>query len=314
MGIQSVIIDTDVGTDDAMALLIFLLGEKLGLIKILGILATNGNTTTDNVIRNTARILNLLGISHIPIFKGIEEPLINKTQSEKDIDVHFHGVDGFGDLNHSDEPNLTELVKEGNGIIEISKIIERNPDSIDVICLGPLTSIAIMFKMYKNLRIKSLVVMGGSFQGVGNITSAAEYNFHSDPEAAKIVFETVKCSILLLPWEPCLNPNISMDWRLDLKSPSGNAVWSLLTEVERKIYAKEKYWLPCDAFLAACYLFPHRMIEESFLTSLVVETQGRNTRGQTVIDHRNKDEPRNVKVITKFHREEFQKIVYEAIK
>lgn len=314
MGIQSVIIDTDVGTDDAMALLIFLLGEKLGLIRILGILTTNGNTTVENVVRNTARIFNLLGISHIPIFKGISEPLINKTQSEKDIDVHFHGVDGFGDLNHSEEPNLIELVKEGNGIVEISKIIENNPDKIDVICLGPLTSIAIMLKMYKDLKIKSLAIMGGNFQGIGNITSAAEYNFHCDPEAARIVFETVKCSILLLPWEPCLNPNIPMDWRLNLKSPSDNAVWLLLTEVEKKVYAEEKYWLPCDSFLAACYLFPERMIVESFPTTLTIETSGQNTRGQTVIGHKNKHRRQNVQVISKFCKEEFQKIVYESIK
>lgn len=109
----------------------------------------------------------------------------------------------------------------------------QRPHEVSLICIGPLTNLALALKTYDGLRdnMKEVYLMGGnssgeydlptrsfkitndcvvSFTGIGNISSCAEYNFYLDPEAAHIVLETAKCPITILPWEPCLGENIKI--------------------------------------------------------------------------------------------------------
>lgn len=109
--------------------------------------------------------------------------------------------------------------------------IFQRPHEISLVCIGPLTNLALAFKTYDDIRdkIKEVYVMGGnyngefqchswpeaaslwfffSFAGVGNISSSAEYNFYTDPEAAYIVLESAKCPITIVPWEACLKESV----------------------------------------------------------------------------------------------------------
>ncbi|KAJ8971881.1 hypothetical protein NQ314_000494 [Rhamnusium bicolor] len=248
--IKRAIIDLDMGTDDYLALLILLHAEKIGELKIEAIVCSMGNTTVQNVVRNVVRLLEIVGRTDvsmlpIPIYKGVEKQFILPKQSiEK-----FHGEDGFGDLHHDKEPDVS-IIRDTPAAIAIHDIIIKEPNQISIICVGPLTNLALAIKLYSELVsiIKEVWIMGGNHTAVGNVTSAAEYNFYVDPEAAYIVLECLKCPIFILPWEPCLLPEITFEWRYNTLGDKTPAL-HLLTLAEKKIYYNNyKFWLPCDAF------------------------------------------------------------------
>ena len=86
----------------------------------------------------------------------------------------------------------------------------KNPKKVTLLCLGPLTNLALALKTYTEIQgnIKEVFVMGGNVSGCGNATRCAEYNFYADPESAHIVLESAKCPVTIVPWEPCMQENI----------------------------------------------------------------------------------------------------------
>lgn len=141
----------------------------------------------------------------IPVYKGASKQFIPLTHEIS----HYHGNDGFGDLHHETVPNLGTI--QGPAASKIGELILNNPGQISLICVAPLTNLALALRLYDKLgeSIKDLWIMGGNYTAVGNITSSAEFNFYIDPEAAHIVLDTVKKPIYILPWETCLYPNIT---------------------------------------------------------------------------------------------------------
>lgn len=201
----SIIVDVDVGCDDAWALFVLIKAMENGLCRILAITCTNGNTSVDNVAKNVIRVLTAVGFEHkIPVYKGAVKELL----STKMLD-QFHGVDGLSDLEWDTEPDLT-LIKEDHAVNKMYQLVKENPKEISIIALGPLTNVALALRMYSDMgeNIKDVFIMGGNNMGVGNTTKAAEFNFYLDPEAASIVLSTVKCPVTILPWEACLEESI----------------------------------------------------------------------------------------------------------
>lgn len=101
------------------------------------------------------------------------------------------------------------LIQEKHAVTAINDIITNNPNVITIISVGPLTNLALAYKMYPEItsQIKEIFIMGGNHLGVGNMTRAAEFNFHADPESAHIVLDKSKCMVTILPWEACLEKN-----------------------------------------------------------------------------------------------------------
>lgn len=101
------------------------------------------------------------------------------------------------------------LIQEKHAVTAIYDIVTNNPDLITIISVGPLTNLALAYKMYPGIssQIKDIFIMGGNHLGVGNMTKTAEFNFHADPESAHIVLDNSKCMITILPWEACLEKN-----------------------------------------------------------------------------------------------------------
>lgn len=153
--------------------------------------------------------------------------------------------------------------------------------------------------------------MGGSHLGVGNVSSCAEFNFWSDPEAANIVLAESKCEIYIFPWEPCLEAGLAMpfsDWRIKELASNDNLFTNLLDPIEIKAYINIlPHWTPCDNFLACCFIVP-KMIKKVNKRHVTVELAGVHTRGQMVIDHINKNEP-NAFVIEQIDIELFKKFM-----
>lgn len=202
-----VIVDVDVGCDDAWALFVLLKAMDFDLVNILAITCVNGNTTVDNVARNVIRVLETVGKERqVPVYKGSRKELV----STKMLD-QFHGNDGLSDLTWDSEPDVS-LIRPEHAVNQMYELVKENPGQVSIICLGPLTNLAIALRMYDDMKelIKEVYMMGGNNLGVGNTTKAAEFNFYLDSEAVSIVLDTLTCPITILPWEACLERSIAI--------------------------------------------------------------------------------------------------------
>lgn len=202
-----VIVDVDVGCDDAWALLILLKAMDYDLCHVLAITCATGNTSVDNVAKNVLRVLETVGKEKlIPVYKGAVSGLISTKMREQ-----FHGEDGFSDLQWPTEPDVS-LIRPEHAVNKMHELVMARPKEVSIICLGPLTNLAIGLRMYPGMvdNIKDVYVMGGNHLGVGNTTKAAEFNFYLDSEAVSVVLDTLKCPIMILPWEACLEKSISI--------------------------------------------------------------------------------------------------------
>lgn len=178
---EKIIIDTDPGVDDAIAILLALSAkEKLDVVALTTV---NGNVGVDQVTKNAFKILDIAGRQDIPVYKGNEKPL----QRENDHCEEFHGDDGLGNLAMKDSKRVPEAESAVDFLI---RKVREEKGEITLVPIGPLTNIAEAIQrdaeFVKN--VKEVVIMGGAEHG-GNMSPHAEFNFWMDPEAAKIVFQ-----------------------------------------------------------------------------------------------------------------------------
>ncbi|XP_023026570.1 nucleoside hydrolase [Leptinotarsa decemlineata] len=300
---RRIIVDLDVGTDDYLALLMLLNAERNNELKIEGIVCSMGNTIVENVVNNVVRLLQIVDRTDIPVYKGPKyQFILPQTEIEG-----FHGKDGFGDLKLDEKLDLS-IVRPEPAAVGIHEIISNNPRQISLICMAPLTNLALTIKLYDDVveKIKDVWIMGGNCTGVGNISCAAEYNFYVDPEAAYIVLECMKCPIFILPWETCLQPRISWEWR-QTELGTSTPELALLLKAEENVYPPSRFdrWFPCDAILTFCYLNPDKYITKKSMHHATIELHGSKTRGQVVLNHMNNNTP-NVTIIGSFDEELFK--------
>lgn len=176
---MDVLIDTDPGIDDALALILALRSPELD---VKGITVVHGNVPLAQGTTNALRVLELLGRTDVPVAPGAAAPLLRPARDARAV----HGEDGLG--------GALPGVPRGHPIDEygpafLTRIVEAAARPITVITLGPLTNLAIALLASPRLheRIERLYVMGGAVRAEGNTIPGAEYNIHSDPEAAAIV-------------------------------------------------------------------------------------------------------------------------------
>lgn len=167
--------------------------------------------------------------------------------------------------------------------------------------------------MYPDIskKIRHLYVMGGNIHGVGNVTRCAEFNFWFDVEAASIVLSEAECPLYILPWEPCVKASQEMPhqgFRFGTMNSFGNDITALMDVIEKDLHYFNKF-IPCDAFLVACYAFP-QMIKKIKHRNVEIELNGTITRGQMVIDYELQEKKaKNAFVIEEFDVEFFKKIM-----
>lgn len=178
---RAVVVDTDPGIDDAVAILLALRSPELD---IRGITTVAGNIGGATTTRNAGRILALAGRSDIPVIAGASAPL-----SRKGLDtVDIHGGDGLGGVAF---PEPLAAPRDGDAINWMAELLDAEPSgSIDILALGPLTNIARLLCDHPDAarRIGRVVAMGGAIHERGNIGPRSEFNMAADPEAAAIVF------------------------------------------------------------------------------------------------------------------------------
>jgi len=195
---RKVIIDTDPGHDDAMAIM---LAIKSNALDVLALTTVCGNSTIENTTRNARYILNLLGRNDIPVYSGMEKPFKRDL-----IQAIVHGKSGLDGIDPQNEPKLT-----GNAVEKIIESVKANPNEVTLITLGPLTNIASAMQKNPSVmkKVKEIVSMGGAIRVPGNKNRVAEFNFFVDPEAAKILFDfPVKKA--LIPLDVCNKLRLSI--------------------------------------------------------------------------------------------------------
>jgi purine nucleosidase len=184
---KPVIFDTDIGIDDAMALLFAHYSEG---ISIRAITTKYGNASVEDTTRNALQVKEMFAIS-APVYQGASAPL--STRLGKGYPSHVHGKNGLGDVQF-DEPQVqAETWTAAQALVEISKESEGRGEKISIIAVGGLTNIAAAIALDPAFpsRVGELIVMGGAFgynQHSGNVSPVAEANIASDPLAADIVF------------------------------------------------------------------------------------------------------------------------------
>ncbi len=187
---RRVIIDTDPGIDDALALMLALRSPAL---RIEAITTVAGNLPLDHCVTNVFQILRAAGVeSPPPVARGCALPL----RREPVTASHVHGADGLGDISAIREPDGSprypapdEPAVSTHAADLIAELAAGGPGEITVVALGPLTNIATALERAPEAmgKLAELIVMGGSLNGVGNVTPVAEFNFFADPDAAQTV-------------------------------------------------------------------------------------------------------------------------------
>lgn len=178
---RRVIIDTDPGTDDALAIFLALNSPEL---KVEALTPVAGNVPLELTLPNALRLLEVAGRTEIPVAKGADRPLVRRLITA----TYAHGENGLGGI-QLPEPK-TKPVSE-TAVQLIRRVVRESPGQVGIIAIGPLTNIATAFREDPELPrlIANLTIMGGSLSG-GNVSPAAEFNIYVDPEAAQLVFRS----------------------------------------------------------------------------------------------------------------------------
>lgn len=175
------IIDTDPGIDDAMAILAALHSPEL---EVLGLTTVFGNTEVDLCALNALRLVELEGNDHIPVTKGCGQPLVHEINA---FSAGVHGKDGFG---NTFLPLPHGKLDPRHSVQFIIDTVLANPNEVVLVPLGPLTNIAMAYKLEPRIAplVKEVVLMGGCAFALGNISAVAEANIYHDAHAAEVVF------------------------------------------------------------------------------------------------------------------------------
>lgn len=183
MNKRKVIIDTDPGIDDLLAISVALVSEE---IDIIGISSVFGNVSLENTTLNAQLICDILE-KDIKIIKGSDKPLFYERKRSSNV----HGDDGMGGLRNHYRSKVEEKNQIYEGISELRDLIYNCDEKVTIIALGPLTNIAKLLLVDENIgeRIEEIHIMGGGDR-IGNVNELAEFNFYSDGYAAKIVMNS----------------------------------------------------------------------------------------------------------------------------
>ena len=308
---KHVLIDTDPGVDDALALLLAFGSPEL---KIEGVTTVVGNVSLELANLNALKLLEFLGAVDVPVASGAAEPLVREAVDG----IGIHGEAGLG------EAALPESTLKLSGRSAVQLIVEKAEElggRLTIIPIGPLTNIASAIREKPGIvdEVEGLVIMGGAFSltpyGHGNMNAVAEYNIWHDPEAAKIVFDSgipVKAVGLDVTANPLnrLSPELFAEIE-SIDKPRARLVADLCRNLVRRMSGLSLH----DPMAVAAVVDPS--LVETLRFNVEVETVGALTRGMTIVDrrryHRIPEASRNVDVCVSVDSERFLRLFMDRV-
>ncbi len=274
-----ILIDTDPGIDDTMAILFALRSPE---VEVVGLTTVFGNTNITNTSQNALRLVELEGHGDIPVAMGAGNPLINPIAS---LGEFVHGSDGMGGINPPPPVGKVQPISAAEFIINT---VLSHPHEITLVPVGPLTNIALAFHLAPHIAplVKEVVIMGGAAFVPGNASPVGEANILNDPHAAAIVFGA--------PWPVTMvGLDVTMECimtreYLETLGRGGNRATDLIRKIvpAYQQFHDETYGLGGDIHThdpSAIAFVVDRGLFQTERVPLYVETQGR-CAGQTIPD------------------------------
>ena len=277
---RNIIIDTDPGQDDAMAILLALGSPEE--VNVLGITVVAGNVPLALTAKNARKVCEVAGRPDVKVFEGCDRPLAHTLVTAE----HVHGKTGLDGI-ELPEPKMP--IQDQHGVDFIIDTVRAHPAGTVTLCpLGPLTNIATAFNKAPDIveKVQEIVLMGGAYFEVGNVTPAAEFNIYVDPEAADIVFKSgVKLTVMPLDYtHKVLVTAPRLQAFRDFGTHLGDVVAGWLDFFER--FDVEKYGSlggPLHDPTVIAYLIKPDLFSGRFI-NVEIETHSDLTRGMTVAD------------------------------
>lgn len=307
MNQSRLLIDTDPGVDDALAILMAWAHADVEALTVVA-----GNVGLAHTVRNARKLVELAG-TDTPIFPGCRVPLVHPPLDDA---AFVHGANGLGDVGYAEPaPQATDE----HAALALLRLTRAHPGELTLVALGPLTNLALALRLDPSLpeRVARLVIMGGAVNGHGNTMSVpAEFNIGFDPEAARVVFEGFP-HFDLVDWELTLRHVFD-----DVEFDSWLAAGDHRAEFFKAIVGKSRAWnaergrsglIAADALAMAVALDPDCVVRTE-QHHVGVELDGRLTRGSTVVDWEDRlQRPANARIVLELDQARFADKVRRAL-
>ena len=320
---KKVILDVDTGSDDAIAIMMAALSGELD---ILGITVTWGNRPVEDCVKNTLKVLDLLG-KKIPVYRGCPQAMVRYLTRQRNAALDKDGIsvtlDGEEYTVHPASfslPEPQEKEQDEHACSFLVNTVKASQEKITLIAVGPLTNLGMALRMCPEMKehIEKIVIMGGGVHK-GNITSCAEANFYHDPEAAKIVLESgIPCDVI--PLNATHSAEISLDDAAELKATGKSAAVFAAKLIRQRIEALEKmqagngYSDAIHDALAVTSLLDESVIEIWETKAFDIDINGGAGDGALIIDDRmNAETEFPVRFAMKANKEKFFDMMKELL-
>jgi inosine-uridine nucleoside N-ribohydrolase len=308
--LKHIILDTDPGVDDALALILAFNSPEL---KVEAITTVAGNVCHSKAHRNAKQILEFMEYTSIPVCSGAEKPLVKNPGNAED----FHGKTGLGNAKlpkpriKTDSRNAVQMIHD--------KVDELGKD-LTLIAIGPLTNIAASIISDPSIpkRVGGLVIMGCAYNlspyGYGNASPVSEFNIWYDPEAAKIVFNS-KIPLVCAGLDVTMFPEYKMSVKMFNKIKSKNTKYSkLIVDLCTNIIDKFNGFSLHDP-MAIVYVIDPSIFKTKFY-KVDIETKGELTTGMTVVERRifhNLKDGINAEIILEINAKKFHNLILKRV-
>jgi purine nucleosidase len=287
-----VIIDTDPGIDDALALILAFASPE---VTVEAITTVAGNVTVEQAARNACVILDVIDPHpRPPVAVGAGHPLKKALRTAHD----YHGEDGLGGIfrfrtregaPRYPEPHHVQAPKNASELI--TEMIDSAPGEIVLICIGPLTNVAmaILAAPTRMAKVKEIVIMGGAIAVPGNVTPGAEFNMHADPHAAEVAFNS-GLPISLIPLDVTQQVILTQEQIEAVVRPIGSRVTQFICDSSERLFGYIRKRRGCVAIPLHDPLAVGVVIDQSLVRReplhVEVETADGPAQGVTIADRR----------------------------
>ena len=281
---QPVILDTDPGVDDALAMMLAVRSPELD---VMGICTVSGNVPLDVGTRNARGVLQLLGQAEIPVFAGAERPL----KRDPVFATHVHGKGGMGQAALPERDGNQQAGRGTHAVDFLVQTLSDRPGEVVVIAVGPLTNLALAEQRSPGVlqKAKQVIAMGGAIAEPGNATPVAEFNFYADPHAARRVIHS-GAELVIAPLDAThqvMLREVDIEERI---APLNTAMAQFVVDATRDVRAlyrrigREPVVYLHDPLAVGAAVAAELMAVETVYVD--VETSGDLTLGQVVADRR----------------------------
>lgn len=309
---RPLLIDTDPGVDDALALL---MAFDAPHHEVVALTIAAGNVGLTHTVANALKLCEVAEVD-VPVFAGCDAPLLHPAPDAS----YVHGRDGFGDIGYAPAAKRAEAEHAALAMIRLS---HAHAGRLVVCMLGPLTNLAVALKLDPTLpqRVGRMVVMGGAVTGQGNTTPTAEFNIGFDPEAAHLVFDAFAAAgkvVEVADWEAVIRHGfLHTDVERWLRADHPRArFYEAISRKTREWSAglRGERWHAADALAMAMLVAPEG-VRERAARPLRVELTGAETRGMTVVDwSRRSGRPDNADILMAYDQSGFEALIRRALR